>query len=124
MLYHSPFLQLLEQLPGGYEICTDKKQTLTAKELIEKSRSLAFYLQTKGVRRGDAVLLACDTGIEFLVLFMALLHLRTKTALVDPHMGNERYASKIKQFQPKWAFIDNRLLLLQEHRLIELLQQA
>lgn len=118
MLYHSPFLQLLEQLPGGYEICTDKKQTLTAKELIENSRSLAFYLHTKGVRRGDAVLLACDTGIEFLVLFMALLHLRTKTALVDPHMGNERYASKIKQFQPKWAFIDNRLLLLQEHPVI------
>ena len=118
MLYSSPFLKLLQQLPGSYQICTDKQKTLTAKQLIEKSCSLANYLHSKGIRRGDHVLLACDTGIEFLVLFVALVHLRTKTAVADPHMGNERYISKLKQFQPKWAFIDSRLLLLQENPII------
>jgi acyl-CoA synthetase (AMP-forming)/AMP-acid ligase II len=118
MLYQSPFLQLLQQLPPAYVVCIHNNKTLTAGELIERSKNLAVNLSTKGIKKGDHVLLACDVGIEFLVLFMALTHLRTKTALVDPHMGNQRYASKLKQFQPKWAFIDSRLLLLQEHPVI------
>ncbi|MBY0478824.1 MAG: acyl--CoA ligase [Chitinophagaceae bacterium] len=121
MLYHSPFLQLLEQLPANYVVCIHQHKTLTAAELINKSKSLAVHLAAKGIQKGDNVLLACDVGTEFLVLFMALIHLRTKTALVDPHMGNQRYASKLKQFQPKWAFIDSRLLLLQEHPVIRFL---
>jgi acyl-CoA synthetase (AMP-forming)/AMP-acid ligase II len=121
MLYHSPFLRLLQELPANYQVCIHQNKSLTADELISKSRSLAVYLSKKGIKKGDHVLLACDGGIEFLILFMALIHLRAKTALVDPHMGNERYASKLKQFQPKWAFIDSRLLLLQEHPVIRFL---
>src|SRR4051812_45788528 len=115
MLYHSPFLQLLEELPASYIVCTDRNKILTASQLITQSKSLATALEKRGLKKGDHVLIACDVGIEFLVLFIALIHLRTKTALVDPHMGNQRYASKVKQFQPRWAFIDSRLLLLQEH---------
>ena len=118
MLYQSPFLQLLQQLPPHYVVCIHQQETLTAAELIEKSKNLAANLAVRGIKKGDHVLLACDVGTEFLILFMAFIHLRTKTALVDPHMGNQRYASKLKQFQPKWAFIDSRLLLLQEHPLI------
>jgi acyl-CoA synthetase (AMP-forming)/AMP-acid ligase II len=118
MLCHSPFLQLLQQLPPDYVVCIHHQKELTAAQLIEKSKNLAANLAAKGVKKGDHVLLACDVGTGFLILFMALIHLRTKTALVDPHMGNHRYASKLKQFQPKWAFIDSRLLLLQEHPLI------
>ncbi|MEJ8840786.1 class I adenylate-forming enzyme family protein [Lacibacter sp. H375] len=118
MLYQSPFLQLLQQLPPDYAVCIYDNKTLTVAALIEQSKNLAANLSAKGIKKGDHVLLACDVGIEFLILFMALIHLRTKTALVDPHMGNQRYASKLQQFQPKWAFIDSRLLLLQEHPLI------
>ncbi|QNA43630.1 class I adenylate-forming enzyme family protein [Lacibacter sediminis] len=118
MLYQSPFLQLLQQLPPAYVVCIHNNKTLTVAELIEQSKNLAANLSAKGIKKGDHVLLACDVGIEFLILFMALIHLRTKTALVDPHMGNQRYASKLQQFQPKWAFIDSRLLLLQEHPVI------
>ena len=101
MLYQSPFLQLLQQLPPHYVVCIHQQETLTAAELIEKSKNLAANLAVRGIKKGDHVLLACDVGTEFLILFMALIHLRTKTALVDPHMGNQRYASKLKQFQPK-----------------------
>jgi len=118
MLYNSPFLQLLEQLPSSYEICIHNNKVLTARELIKKSKKLAAYLEQNTIKKGDHVLLACEMGIEFLILFIALIHLRTKIALVDPHMGNQLYAAKLKQFQPKWAFIDSRVLLLQEHPLI------
>ncbi len=118
MLYNSPFLQLLEQLPPSYEICIHNNKVLTARELIEQSKKLAAYLERNNIKKGDHVLLACEMGVEFLILFIALIHLRTKIALVDPHMGNQLYEAKLKQFQPKWAFIDSRILLLQEHPFI------
>ena len=53
MLYHSPFLQLLEQLPANYTVCIHQHKTLTAAELISKSKNLAAYLAAKGIKKGD-----------------------------------------------------------------------
>lgn len=114
-MYHSPFVDLLRELPDSHVVCKEDKKTLLAAELLEKSTSLAHYLQKKGIKKGDHVLMACANGAEFLIVFMALIHLRAKVALVDPHMGNALYKAKVKQFEPKFAFIDSRLLLLQEH---------
>lgn len=118
MLYTSPFLDLLKGLPDDYLVCEEGRNQLTVKQLKNRSEQLAMHLSKKGVKRGYKVFLAVSPGIEFLVVFMALLHLRTITALVDPHMGNALYKSKIKQFKPKFAFIDSRLLFLQEHPLL------
>ena len=65
MLYNSPFLQLLEQLPPSYEICIHNNKVLTAKELIAQSKKLAAYLEQNDIKKGDHVLLACEMGIEF-----------------------------------------------------------
>ncbi len=101
------------------EVCKEGSGTLSAKELIEKSLGAAGDLAGKGLKKGDPVLFAMDTGIEFLIVFIALLHLRVKIALVDPHMGPHLYQAKIQQLKPKWAFIDRRLLFLQEHSFIK-----
>ncbi len=118
MLYTSPFLKLLQSLPDEHVVCEEGTTKLSVKQLKTKSEQLALYLGQKGMKRGDKVFLAVSPGIEFLIVFMALLHLRTLTALADPHMGNALYKSKIKQFQPQYAFIDSRLLFLQEHPLL------
>lgn len=118
MLYASTFLDLLEGLPDEHLVCEEGNDQLTVKQLKTRSEHLALHLASRGVRRGDKVFLAVSPGTEFLVVFMALLHLRTITALVDPHMGNALYKSKIKQFKPRFAFIDSRLLFLQEHPLL------
>ncbi len=118
-LYHSPFLTLLRTMDAGTEVCKEGSTTLYASELVEKSLGAATNLAKKGIKRGDPVLFAMDTGIEFLIVFMALLHLRVKIALVDPHMGPHLYQAKIRQLKPKWAFIDRRLLFLQEQRFIK-----
>lgn len=59
-------------------VCIHNNKTLTASELIERSKILASNLSAKGIKKGDHVLLACDVGIEFLILFMALIHLQKK----------------------------------------------
>lgn len=117
-LYQSPFLTLLQDMDSETEICKEGTTSLSAKMLIEKSLAAAVDLSEKGIKKGDPVLFAVDTGIEFLIVFMALLHIRVKIALVDPHMGPQLYQAKIQQLKPKWAFIDRRLLLLQEQKII------
>lgn len=117
-MFNSPFLTLLQNTKPTHIICEDKGKVLTAKELEIKSLALAENLEKQGLKHGDHVLFACESGIEFLILFMALIHIRVKIALVDPHMGPALYWAKVKQFQPQWAFIDSRLLLLQEHPII------
>jgi acyl-CoA synthetase (AMP-forming)/AMP-acid ligase II len=120
MLFHSPFLKLLDQLPTDHIVATHNSIQTTAASLKNASLGLAEHLSTKGLTKGDHVLMACAIGIEFLVIFFALIHLRVKVALVDPHMGRQLYWAKVQQFQPKWAFIDSRILLLQEHPLLRI----
>jgi acyl-CoA synthetase (AMP-forming)/AMP-acid ligase II len=121
MLYASIFSERLQELPDDHVICRSDEKVLTALELRKLSAQLALHLHKQGLRRGDHVLMASEVGSDFLVLFLALLHLRVKIALVDPHMGSALYKVKIDQFQPQWAFIDSRLLLLQEHPVLQFL---
>ena len=106
MLFQSPFLKLLEQLPTDHIVATHNSKQITAGSLKKASLGLAEYLSTKDLAKGDHVLMACAIGIEFLVIFFALIHLRVKVALVDPHMGRQLYWAKVQQFQPKWASSD------------------
>ncbi len=121
MLYQSEFLEIISNLPKDHLICKDGKNKLFARDLYLKSIALANHLNNKGLKKGDKVLFACEGGEEFLILFMALITLRVKIALVDPHMGFALYQAKIKQFEPKWAFIDSRILLLQEYPILRFL---
>ncbi|GAB5538295.1 MAG: hypothetical protein Salg2KO_03980 [Salibacteraceae bacterium] len=121
MLYNSPILDKLNALSPSTEICIDGKNTLSAQDLIKDSISYAQNLKEQGVNKGDIVLFAVATGSEFLKTFMALVHIRATIALVDPHMGPQLYESKIRQLKPKWAFIDRRLLLLQQSKPLRLL---
>lgn len=106
---------MLKKLPPHHLVCQGRGGKLSVKELIWKSERMATFLQGQGIKRGDKVLMAVAPGPEFLVVFLALIHLRALTALVDPHMGNALYEAKLRQFNPHFAFIDSRILLLQEH---------
>lgn len=100
---------------------TEKGRSFTYKEIFNDSRKLATYLKTIGVEKGDTTLIATQVGYEFLLIFYATIILKVKIAIIDPQMGNELYLSKLKQLNPKWSFIDSRLLLLQEHPILRYL---
>ena len=121
MLFNSPLHDFIDSLDGDTEICKHKNSSLTANQLVKESLAKAEFLSKQGLAKGDIVLFIVETGIEFLILFMALVHLRVKIALVDPHMGPQLYQSKINQLKPKWAFVDRRILLMQENPLVQFL---
>lgn len=90
----------------------------TYRNIFNDSRKLATYLSTIGMKKGDTAIIATEPGYEFLLIFYATIILKIRIAIIDPHMGNKLYQSKIKQLNPQWGFTDTRLLLLQEHPII------
>mgnify|MGYP003673563280 CR=1 FL=1 len=117
-LYTCPFIETLRNYPSSKVILFDKGKSITAGQLIQSSTTLATALLREGVKKGDKVILAVQPGIEFLEIMYANMMLGTIISIIDPEMGNENYLKKLKQFVPKYAFVDSRILFLAEHPLL------
>lgn len=97
------------------------RQLVLAGDIYQNSVSLANGLREKGFRDKDRMVVIVPPGKEFLEIFFAANMLKGMLAIIDPEMGRDNFESKLKQFDPKWIFIDSRLLLLQENSLLRFL---
>jgi acyl-CoA synthetase (AMP-forming)/AMP-acid ligase II len=121
MLYHSPILEPLIRLAQPDEqtpILFNGGETLTPRQLLTGSLQLGQQLLNLGMQKDDTVIIAVAPGADFIKVMYATMMIRCKAAIIDPEMGRALYAAKLAQLKPKWAFVDTRLLLLQEHPLL------
>lgn len=124
MQTHHPLLQSLLTLVGSHPdriVLFDKGRGLKARELFERSQVVSCALAARGFSPKDTAVIATEPGSAFLVILYAIILLQGSVALIDPEMGRENYASKIQQLQPRWMFIDSRLLFLKKHRVLQFL---
>ena len=121
MLYSNPFIEFLEKKDPDSIALFQGKENINTGTLLADSKHLAFQLSQKGMKENDRIILVAQPGIDFLKIIFATMLLKTQVAIIDPEMGRENYLQKLKQFQPQWAFIDSRLLLLQEHPILRAL---
>jgi acyl-CoA synthetase (AMP-forming)/AMP-acid ligase II len=117
-----PLENLVKKSPNKI-IFRSKNSKITAKDLFENSKSIALNLSQNGVTENDVFALAVIPSFEFIEIFYALLLLKVKIAIIDPEMGRENYAAKIKQLAPTWMFVDSRLLFLNDWPWIKRLLQ-
>ncbi|KAA5545002.1 class I adenylate-forming enzyme family protein [Adhaeribacter rhizoryzae] len=121
MLYNSPILEPLIKLaqPETQQaILCNGQETLTPRQLLTESMHLGQQLLKLGLQKDDIVIIAVAPGADFLKVMYATMMIRCQAAIIDPEMGRELYAAKLSQLKPQWAFVDTRLLLLQEHPLL------
>ena len=109
------FSNAADALTNHRIVMRDGEKQMSASDLYQEACKLATYLQEKGMRPGDRVLIAVPSGIEFIRLIYALIMTRALVAIIDPEMGRANYLKKLEQLQPQHAFIDSRLVLLNEH---------
>ena len=95
------------------------QKSYTYQNIYEDSRKLATYLSSMGIQSGDTALVATSSSYQFILIFYASILLKVKIAIIDPEIDNEAYLAKIDQLNPQWAFIDRKLLFLQEHDLLK-----
>lgn len=118
MLYHSRLIQRLENCRKDIPILIKGKQKIFPSEVFNASVALAKNLSKHGMRANDRIVIAAEPGIDFLKIIYASMLLHTQVAIIDPEMGRDNYQAKLEQFNPQWAFVDSRLLLLQEHPIL------
>ena len=120
-LYTNTFWKQLTARPDNDIICQTEHHIYTAKQIIEKSLDLAKNLHQCQFHKGDKVVLALEPSIDFIIILYACMLLGAQIAIIDPHMGKIHYQAMLRQFNPSWAFVDGRLILLQEHPILRYL---
>ena len=121
MLYTSALIDLLKNSPSDIPLLVNGRRHIFQKELLEKSEILANTLINIGMEENDRAVIVVAPGKGFLIIIYALIMAGAKVAIIDPEMGRENFKAKLEQLQPKWAFVDSRLLLLQEHPILRYL---
>ena len=116
--YSTPFTNALFKWPEKTTIFSKANRAVLAQEIQADSLSLANGLRQKGFLEKDRIVIIVPPGKEFLKIFFAANLLKGMLAIIDPEMGRDNFESKLKQFDPKWIFVDTRLLLLQQNILL------
>lgn len=117
LLMKSLFELLRERSPETTAI-VHNAQILSVGELLRETELLAIGFRQAGMKPGDTAVLAAIPDAGFVRIVYAAMICGLRLAVIDPEMGRENYREKLKQLQPSWAFVDYRLLLLQEHPLL------
>ncbi|MEK6780123.1 MAG: class I adenylate-forming enzyme family protein [Bacteroidota bacterium] len=119
MFHHSTLLDpLLKNAPNTPVLIHPDGSKLTCGEVLSKSKILAYNLYQQGFRENDIAVITLPAGELFLYIMYAMIILRAKVAIIDPEMGRANFNAKLQQLQPRWAFIDSRILLLNEHPIL------
>ncbi|NJL74874.1 MAG: acyl--CoA ligase [Saprospiraceae bacterium] len=119
MLYTNYFIEALKKYLPSDIVLFEGKQSITAGQLFDSAQQLATSLLENGVNKGDKVIIVVKPSIEFLQVMYANMMLGTIIAIIDPEMGRENYLAKLKQFSPHHAFVDSKLVFLNEHPLLK-----
>ncbi|MFN0215137.1 MAG: class I adenylate-forming enzyme family protein [Saprospiraceae bacterium] len=111
-------LQLLRERDPEAPAIVQKGQVLRVGELLRDTEQLVAKFQQAGMKPGNTAVIAAMPDAGFVRIVYAAMICGLRLAVIDPEMGRENYREKLKQLQPQWAFVDYRLLLLQEHPLL------
>ncbi|MCE6991842.1 class I adenylate-forming enzyme family protein [Dyadobacter sp. CY323] len=117
--YTNYFVEALRNRIESDIILYEGGKSITAGLLLNSAYSLATALHDSGVNKGDKVVMAVKPGIEFLQVMYANMMVGTIISIIDPEMGRENYLQKLKQFAPDHAFVDSKLILLNEHPVLK-----
>lgn len=111
-------LQLLQDRAPEVPAIVHKGRVVKVGTLLKEVQQMSDLFRQWGMQPGDTVVLAAMPDAGFIRLIYAALLTGIRLAVIDPEMGRENYRNKLAQLKAKWAFVDYRLLLLQEHPLV------
>lgn len=79
---------------------------VTCAALLERLEATLSGLRHLGVAPGDAVLFAVRPGIDCIVLMAALLRVGANVVALDPGVGRQLFAERIRALAPRWVIAE------------------
>ncbi len=123
-LYSSSLINTLFELNKknpAHVLIEDKGIKYTVEQVCEQALKLAKGMQNMGVRPGENIVFAMPPGFMMISYLLAATLNNACVVLIDPEMGNDNFKSKLQQLKPRFAVVDKRLILLQEHILLQII---
>lgn len=109
---NSPIAALIEdnatRHPEKIALCYEDQQ-ITYRQLNVYSNKVGNYLQSKGIGRGDVVVLYMENRIEFLVYMLAVIKLGATASLVNSSQIGESLKHSIDLVSPKAVIVGEEL---------------
>lgn len=88
------------------EFLRQEHVTLTYAESWRRIGSIARWLDTEGVRRGDRVVMVTENGVEAVLLFFAAAQLGAIPAILHPQIKVEGLRRILEQTEPRFVLLD------------------
>lgn len=90
--------------PAIIDVVHGRERTLTCQELNDKAAQVASLLDSRGVERGDGVVIFHRMAAELYILLIALFRLGAVGLFMDPSAGREHIERCCRMFPPKAFF--------------------
>src|ERR1041385_9447504 len=122
---HDFFIEQVEKNPEAKAVVCGKEQ-LTYQQLYERSRDLAMYLQSLGVKPEDRVGLCTERSLEMIVGMFGILQAGGAYVPLDPANPDERVAYMLEDSEANIVLTQDkyknkvRSLMMEEARIISL----
>ena len=101
------FEEQAEKMPNNIAIVFDDEK-MTYEEVNKKANKLARYLQEKGVKSQDKVVILADKSIDLYIAIIAILKLGALYVPVDNEYPEERIKVILEDCKPKVIVVDDK----------------
>ena len=98
---HELFAEQVAIHPGKAAVVYGDEE-LTYQQLYEKSRDLALYLQSVGVKPDSLVGLCMERSLDMVVVLLGILQAGGAYVPLDPDYPDERLAYMLEDSQAEW----------------------
>lgn len=98
--------------PNRIAIQQTSGRKITYSELIDKAQRIGGNLVERGFQSGDRALLLSKPGVDAVAWVLGVMYAGGVSVIADPGMGKMVFEERVKAAQPKWALVDDAIILL------------
>ncbi len=101
-----------KRFPDKIAIQQTSGRKITYAELINKAHKIGGSLAGRGFQAGDRALLLSKPGVDVVAWVLGVMYVGGVSVIADPGMGKKVFEERVKTAQPKWALVDDAIILL------------
>ena len=83
-----------------FQLNTGQFKSRSFKQLHKEVTLCSTYFKSKGISKGDSVLLAVKPGYQLILIAFALFHLGAVPVIIDPGMGTKAFLKCVQNTRP------------------------
>lgn len=101
-----------KRCPDKIAIQQTSGRSITYPDLIKRAQRIGRNLTERGFQPEDRALLLSKPGVDVVAWVLGVMYAGGVSVIADPGMGKAIFEERVKAAQPKWALVDDAIILL------------